>query len=170
MSRVLPIDIPEQGQLVEIRQQRYVVVTVEPGTVPHSVYPNGIERTQHLLALSCIEDDALGEELEVIWELEVGARMIDDANLPAITGFDAPQRLDTFLDAVRWGAASSADIRALQAPFRSGIYIEDYQNLTEHALSLNMELGILIQGGPLPAAVAAHFQRLIENQILVKLE
>lgn len=43
-------------------------------------------------------------------------------------------------------------------------------NLTEHALSLNMELGILIQGGPLPAAVAAHFQRLIENQILVKLE
>lgn len=127
MSRVLPSDIPEQGQLVEIRQQRYIVVTVEPGTVPNSVYPNGIERTQHLLALSCIEDDALGEELEIIWELEVGARIIDDANLPAITGFDAPQRLDTFLDAVRWGAASSADIRALQAPFRSGIDIEDYQ-------------------------------------------
>ena len=127
MSSVLTIDIPEQGQLVEIRQQRYVVVTVQPGTLPNSIYPNGIERSQHLLTLSSVEDDALGEELEVIWELEVGARIIDDANLPVITAFDSPQRLDTFLDAVRWGAASSADVRALQAPFRSGIDIEDYQ-------------------------------------------
>src|SRR5207253_8673422 len=38
-----------------------------------------------------------------------------------------PERLDAFLDAVRWGAVSSADVRALQAPFRSGITIEDYQ-------------------------------------------
>ncbi len=28
---------------------------------------------------------------------------------------------------MRWGVASSADIRTLQAPFRSGIDIEDYQ-------------------------------------------
>lgn len=43
-------------------------------------------------------------------------------------------------------------------------------NLTEHALTLNMELGLLIHGGPLPIAVATHFQHLIENHILVKLE
>ena len=30
-------------------------------------------------------------------------------------------------NAVRWGAASSADVRVLQAPFRSGIDIEEYQ-------------------------------------------
>lgn len=42
-------------------------------------------------------------------------------------------------------------------------------NLTGHALTLNMELGLLIQGGPLPAAVSTHFQRLIEKQILIKL-
>src|SRR5439155_9213036 len=35
--------------------------------------------------------------------------------------------LDAFLDAVRWGASSIADVRVLQAPFRSGIDIEDYQ-------------------------------------------
>src|SRR5208283_4760580 len=40
---------------------------------------------------------------------------------------DDPGRLDAFLDAVRWGAIASADARALQAPFRSGITIEDYQ-------------------------------------------
>ena len=31
------------------------------------------------------------------------------------------------LDAVRWGAASTADIRSIQAPFRSGIEVQDYQ-------------------------------------------
>jgi SNF2 family DNA or RNA helicase len=40
---------------------------------------------------------------------------------------DDPGELDAFLDAVRWGAVTSADQRALQAPFRSGITIEDYQ-------------------------------------------
>jgi hypothetical protein len=82
---------------------------------------------QHLVMLSSIEDDALGEELQVVWELEPGAHARERAALPAPTGFDAPRRLDAFLDAVRWGAVSSADVRRLQAPFRSGITIEDYQ-------------------------------------------
>jgi hypothetical protein len=120
-------DAPEIGQLVEVRQLRYVVVDVAKGTLPASIYPNGTGRTQHLITLSSVEDDALGEELQVIWELEPGTRIIDDVNLPDVTGFDVPRRLDAFLDAVRWGAASSADVRALQAPFRSGIDIEDYQ-------------------------------------------
>ena len=40
---------------------------------------------------------------------------------------DSPERLDAFLDAVRWGTVATADSKALQAPFRSGITIEDYQ-------------------------------------------
>lgn len=40
-------------------------------------------------------------------------------------------------------------------------------NLTAYALTLNMELGVLIQGGPLPGDVVAHFNRLIEEQVLV---
>ena len=53
--------------------------------------------------------------------------MIEKVALPDPTGFDPPDRLDAFLDAVRWGASSSADVRTIQAPFRSGIDIEDYQ-------------------------------------------
>jgi phosphatidylserine/phosphatidylglycerophosphate/cardiolipin synthase-like enzyme len=34
-------------------------------------------------------------------------------------------------------------------------------NLTEHAMSLNMEMGMLVSGGEWPARVAQHFQRLI---------
>lgn len=41
--------------------------------------------------------------------------------------FDSPERLAAFLDAVRWSAVTSADVKTLQAPFRSGVAIEDYQ-------------------------------------------
>ena len=71
--------------------------------------------------------DGLGDELQVVWEVEPGARVHERVGLPEATDFDDPHRLDAFLDAVRWGAASTADVRALQAPFRSGISIEDYQ-------------------------------------------
>jgi len=39
-------------------------------------------------------------------------------------------------------------------------------NLTGHALSLNMELGVLIRGGILPGNVSEHFKRLIEDGVL----
>lgn len=83
--------------------------------------------SQHLLTLNSVEDDGLGEELQVIWEVEPGARLFERSALPRPTGFDAPARFDAFMDAVRWGTVASADSHALQAPFRSGIKIEDYQ-------------------------------------------
>ncbi len=128
MSRVL--HIPEPGQLVDVRQRRYVVVEVIPSTLPPQVLSTGTTGTlarQHLVSLSSVEDDALGEELHVIWEVEPGCATIEKTPLPTPVGFDSPQRLDTFLNAVRWGAASSADVKAIQAPFRSGIDLEDYQ-------------------------------------------
>jgi superfamily II DNA or RNA helicase len=84
---------------------------------------------QHLLTMSSVEDDGLGETLSVIWELEPGARTLATATLPEPKAgrFDPPDQLAAFLDAVRWGAVTSADATALQAPFRSGISIEDYQ-------------------------------------------
>lgn len=121
------IAIPEQGQLVEARQRRYVVADVRQSTLPIDPLAAVAAVPHHLVTLSSVEDDALGEELQVIWELEPGARVHQQMALPAPTGFDAPSRLDAFLNAVRWGAASSADVKALQSPFRSGIEIEDYQ-------------------------------------------
>jgi len=118
---------PEQGQLVTVRQRRYVVTEVQQSSLPPSPLALSPEIPQHLVSLRSVEDDALGESLEVIWELEPGTRIEESVGLPQVTGFDPPERLDAFLDAVRWGAVSSADMRALQAPFRSGIEIEDYQ-------------------------------------------
>ena len=127
MQQISQSNIPEQGQLVEVRHRRYIVSEITKSTLPSSTLPEANGNGQTLVSLTSIDDDALGEELQVIWELEPGARSYDQYTLPEVTGFDQPDRLDAFLDAVRWGAASSADVRALQAPFRSGIEIEDYQ-------------------------------------------
>lgn len=120
-------EIPEQGQIVTVRQRRYVVVDVQKSTLP--VTPLAVEMAegQHLLSLNSIEDDGLGETLQVIWEIEPGTSIEEKVGLPQPDGFDRPEVQDAFLNAVRWGAVSSADMRALQAPFRSGIDIEDYQ-------------------------------------------
>ena len=115
--------VPEQGQLAVVRQRRYVVTDVRSGATTGGL----LERPQHLVSLTSIEDDALGEELQVVWEIEPGAHAFEKMELPEPQGFDQPAHLEAFLDAVRWGAASIADTRQLQSPFRSGIEIESYQ-------------------------------------------
>lgn len=113
--------------MVSVRSRNWMVTEVSASTLPPERLQTGLESPQHLLTLSSVEDDGLGEELNVIWELEPGARVVEKVALPEPTGFDPPDRLDAFLDAVRWGASSSADVRNIQAPFRAGIDIEDYQ-------------------------------------------
>jgi superfamily II DNA or RNA helicase len=120
-------NLPEPGQLVTVRQRHFVVLDVQKSTLPPNSIQGGTGTAQHVVSLSSVEDDALGEELRVVWELEPGAHAYEKVALPEPTAFDDPVRLDAFLDAVRWGAVSSADDRALQSPFRSGIEIEEYQ-------------------------------------------
>lgn len=117
--------VPEPGQLVRVRARPWVVQAVRPSVPPVPASPFGAR--QHVVTLTPVEDDALGEALPVIWEIEPGAQRLEPAALPAPTDVDAPDRLDAFLDAVRWGAASPADQRHIQAPFWSGVEIEDYQ-------------------------------------------
>jgi superfamily II DNA/RNA helicase len=124
MARTQP---PQQGQMVFVRNRRFVVADVLPSALVRHASDTK-SGPQHLVTLiDSIEDDASGEELQLIWELEVGARAEQKNALPVPTRFDSPDQLQTFLNAVRWGAVSNADIQSLQAPFRSGITIEDYQ-------------------------------------------
>ena len=115
---------PEVGQLVVVRKRPFVVTEIIPSAVGAG---NVSGRAPHLLRLSSVEDDGIGEELRVFWELEPGTSVQENLALPAPTSFDHPKRLQAFLDAVRWGAVSQADDRALQSPFRSGIDVDEYQ-------------------------------------------
>lgn len=114
-------NVPEPGQLVEVRRRQWIVADVASSKLTaHST-------AQNMVSLSSIDEDGLGEELEVIWEIEPGAQVIERAGLPSISGQDDSDTLEAFLDAVRWGAATNADRGFLQAPFRSGVSIEDFQ-------------------------------------------
>jgi ERCC4-related helicase len=120
-------DVPVPGQLVEVRRRHFVVNHVQKSAISPDPTRFTGEKPQHLVQLSCVEEGAEGEELQVIWELEPGAFVKEKMDLPEPTGYDHPKRMDAFLNAIRWGAVASADVNAMQAPFRSGIEIEDYQ-------------------------------------------
>ena len=90
---------PEQGQMVSVRSRNWMVTEVSTSTLPPERLQTGLESPQHLITLSSVEDDGLGEELSVIWELEPGARVVEKVALPEPTGFDF------------WGVSSSADLR-----------------------------------------------------------
>ena len=128
---------PEVGQLVNVRNRRFVVTGLETAGLPLAGNGGAHLAADSLVHLSCVEDDGMGEELTVLWQLEPGAQSHDVAALPAPDGFDDPSRFDAFLNSVRWGAISQADTKALQAPFRSGVEVEDYQ-LDPLVRALNM--------------------------------
>lgn len=115
--------LPEAGQLVEVRRRYWVVTDVQESALSKVTGSN----PQHLVTLASLDEETANESLSVVWELEPGARVIETAGLPNVDGWDPWERLETFLDAVRWGATTNADRSFLQAPFRSGIEIQDYQ-------------------------------------------
>jgi hypothetical protein len=69
----LVLNIPEPGQLVDVRQHCYVVVDVaqcvlppdliKSGTLSTSFPPHQFQQRQHLDTLTSVEDDTLGEDL-----------------------------------------------------------------------------------------------------------
>ena len=122
--------VPESGQVVNVRGSTWAVADVRQQGLPRSPADEGTAQLTHVVSLQSLEEDRLGEELAVVWELEVGHTVEPDQGLPetiAVDGFDDPNTLAAFVDAVRWGAVTSADADSYQAPFRSGANVEAYQ-------------------------------------------
>ncbi|MGH7428972.1 MAG: hypothetical protein ACREJ4_11555, partial [Candidatus Methylomirabilaceae bacterium] len=96
--------MPDLGQLVVIRDRRWIVSDISRSGLARDVVGGSDGQPQHVVTLVSIEEDATGEELRVVWELEPGRQILDHASLPTPDPdrFDNPERLDAFLDAVRW--------------------------------------------------------------------
>ena len=124
------VPVPEQGNLVRVRDRYWVVESVRQSSRPlDSVSSNGWTR-HHLVSLVPIDDKGSSAPLRVFWETEPGTEIRPQAELPdPKDGVDEADTFAAFLDAARWGAIASADPRAFQSPFRAGIDIEDYQLL-----------------------------------------
>ena len=113
-------EAPEPGQIALVRQRRYLVENVIPP-------PSSGEAT--LVELSCLEDDAQGESLSVLWEHELDARVFKDDGWSAVArkGFDDPALFAAYLRTLSWNCVTATDPNLFQAPFRAGIRIEAYQ-------------------------------------------
>jgi superfamily II DNA or RNA helicase len=122
--------LPQQGQVVNVRGAMWAVTEVRQQGLPRSPADEAEAGLTHVVDLQSLEEDRLGEELSVVWELEAGHTVAPDQGLPESVGpddFDDPNVLAAFVDAVRWGAVTSADASSYQSPFRSGVNIEPYQ-------------------------------------------
>lgn len=65
--------VPELGQVVRCRDRIWAVNEVAPSTLPEDVFSG--TRPHHLVRMSSLEDDGLGDELAVLWELEPGTHV-----------------------------------------------------------------------------------------------
>ncbi|TYB43945.1 ATP-dependent helicase [Actinomadura chibensis] len=122
--------LPEPGQVVEVRGAMWAVANVQAQGLPRSPADEATAQLSHVVELQSLDEDRLGEQLSVVWELEVGHTVTPAQGLPDVIhadAFDEPVTLAGFIDAMRWGAVTSADPNRYQAPFWSGVNVEAYQ-------------------------------------------
>jgi hypothetical protein len=110
----------QNGALVRVRSRQYLVRSVK-------AIGRGADRYRRV-SLACVEDDAEGEELEVIWEHELDARVSKlDFEQLGQRGFDPADRFAAYVHALRWNAVSAGDSEIIQSPWRAGIEVLTYQ-------------------------------------------
>ncbi|MGO8747547.1 MAG: DISARM system SNF2-like helicase DrmD [Thermoguttaceae bacterium] len=111
---------PSPGQIARVRQRLYLVEqTVAP--------PNPGDST--LVALSCVDDDAQGQRLELLWEREIDREIKTGEAWEAVAkrGFDQPRLFAAYLKTLRWNCVTATNPRLFQSPFRAGIRLDAYQ-------------------------------------------
>lgn len=110
---------PEPGQIVQVRQRTYLA---ERSDIPQ----HRDEAT--LVHLACVDDDAQGQPLEVLWEHEVDREIVTGEAWEKIAerGFDDPKLFAAYLHTLRWNCVTSTNPRLFQSPFRAGIRLDAY--------------------------------------------
>jgi superfamily II DNA or RNA helicase len=112
--------LPTPGEIAFVRQRHYLVEeTVSPPSAGQSA----------LVRLSCVDDDAQGQPLEVLWDRELDHQVLTGEAWESVAsrGFDPPDRFAAYLHTLRWNCVTSTDPKLLQAPFRAGIKLDAYQ-------------------------------------------
>lgn len=116
----MPPGILEPGQIIRVRSRQYLIEEVIPS------YTGGGDTR---VRLACLEDDAQGDSLEVFWEREIDAQVLESSSWEAVAsrGFDNPRYFSAYLHALRWNCVTSTDPKLFQAPYRAGIEVKAYQ-------------------------------------------
>lgn len=118
MSTSLSSTLPAPGQIVQVRSRTWLVDAVEADPGHGST-----------VDLSCLDDDAQGDQLSVNWDLELDRRILSEEAWKDIgkDGFDPPREFAAFLNTLQWNCVTATDPTLFQSPFRAGIRIDPYQ-------------------------------------------
>lgn len=116
----VPRYAPREGDIVQVRHRQWLVEEVAaPPADGHATR----------VRMVCLEDDNQGRVLEVLWELELGAKVLapEAHGLGAGTAIDEPRRFGACLHALKWSAVTATDAKLFQSPFRAGIKLMNHQ-------------------------------------------
>ena len=69
-SAVAAPALPEPGQVVEVRGSTWAVANVQAQGLPRSPADESVAQLTHVVDLQSLDEDRLGEQLSVVWELE----------------------------------------------------------------------------------------------------
>jgi hypothetical protein len=108
------------GAVVRCRTRRYLVEDVQAPLDPGA---------DTVVALACMEDDAIGSRLTVFREREIDFEVLGESNWGAVAqrGFDQPRQFSAYLNTLRWNCVTATDAELFQAPYRAGIDVKAYQ-------------------------------------------
>ena len=101
---------PQPGQVVRVRTRTYLVEETEPSAMGT------------LVRLACLDDDAQGQELSVIWELELDTEIVGADSWRSIgnKGFDPPRVFGAYIHTLRWNCVTATDPAIVSIAFQSG--------------------------------------------------
>ncbi len=118
---MLSDSMPRPGDIARVRHRQYLVDEV--------LAPEGLRDSNTLVRLTCLDDDAQGRPLAVLWERELGAQVLrpETRGLANATRLDEPRHFAAYLHALKWSSVTATDARLFQAPFRAGIHLLDHQ-------------------------------------------
>ena len=74
--------VPEVGQIVTVRGANWAVVDVQQQGLGRSTADDATAQLQHAVTLQSVQEDRLGHELRVVWELEQGRSALAHRGLP----------------------------------------------------------------------------------------
>ncbi len=118
MTPATTMVLPAPGQVVRLRSRTYLAEAVNRDDL------NGT-----IVSLVCLDDDAQGQPLEVVWEIELDAEILGSEAWKDIgkRGFDQPRQFGAYFHTLRWNCVTATDPRLFQSPFRAGIKLDAYQ-------------------------------------------
>ena len=117
--------IPEQGQMVTVRNRYYIVNDVEVSNTTDA------SNSLHKVSLECLDEDMMGEEIEIIWEIELEdyKQVIEVIEIPQPerNKFDTWNTFKAFIHAINWSKSSLIFSDYYISPFRAAIDLKDFQ-------------------------------------------